>query len=288
MEKLGTIWKQNIYIADFLPTLADAAGIYLDIEGLQLDGLNLWSALKYGYERVEREILHNIDDVFGYVAYSKGKWKLVNGTTDDGLYDGYFGGRAPSADDEDPRSSDYAQLIRNTTVWRELQRHNFHLNKGQQDILTLRAAATVQCQLDPRKPTSLDMSTTSSENLTIGGIPMPNIAMECRPLEGPCLFDLDNDPCESRNLYNYGQNKYAKIIGQMWDRIDYFRQHAHPLNNQPSDPRSDPIHFNNEWTWWQDALEGNRVSNQSSRSQGSFSFSCICWLMVILCLPFMT
>ena len=144
MEKLGTIWKQPIYIADLLPTLAAAANIALDVNALKLDGLNLWSALKYGYEAVEREILHNIDDIFGYEVYSKGKWKFINGTTAEGMYDGWLSQRPENVSTEvDPRYKLYEELIKNSVVWQELQK--FSASPSTINITELRLSAAVQC-----------------------------------------------------------------------------------------------------------------------------------------------
>lgn len=227
---MGSIWQQTFYIADFLPTLASAVGIYLDIGSLKLDGLNLWSALKYGYERVEREILHNIDDIDNYVSYSKGKWKFINGTTQDGKYDDWLSKRIDNSS-WDPRSLNYEELIKNTTVWQNL--HNPNISPYMMNITKLRQAAAVKClEKDPA------------------------LLQKCEPLNGPCLFDLDNDPCEQNNLYDE-QHKNSKIVLEMLERVDILRQQVHPMNNKPADRRCDPINYNNEWTWWEDILEND-------------------------------
>lgn len=216
-------------MADLLPTLAAAAGINLDHDKLKLDGLNLWSALKYGYESVEREILHNIDDIFQYEVYSKGKWKFINGTTQEGLYDDWLSRRPNNSSQEDPRSTFYTELITTSSVWEELHKFN---STSDQSIRELRDLATIKCLY---------------ENSTEG--------VACNPLESPCLFDLDADPCEQQNLYEKYKN--SKILNDMLERIEYFRENAHPINNKPTDYRCDPANFGGEWTWWEDILEGN-------------------------------
>ncbi|XP_037939453.1 arylsulfatase B-like [Teleopsis dalmanni] len=238
-EKLGTVWKQRIYVADLLPTLAAAAGIYIN-ESIKLDGVNLWSALKYGYEAVEREIVHNIDDIDNYVSYFKGKWKFINGTTEEGIYDSWLGTR-PNHDDEiDNRSKDYENLIRNTTVWHNL--YEFNTNNGKASNITeLRLDAEVKCQ-----------NTSAIEVIT------------CNPLISPCLFDIDEDPCEQNNLYE--QFKNSKIVLELLERISYFREHAHEPNNKPADPLCDPKYYEYEWTWWQDVQEGNSAVRSTSIS----------------------
>lgn len=234
MEKLGTIWKQQCYIADLLPTLAAAAGITLDAS-LQLDGLNLWSTLKYGYESVEREIVHNIDNIFEYYSYMKGKWKLVQGSTEDGAYDSWYGKRP---DDEiDYRSANYEDVIRNTSVWHEL--NEFNADHYKIDITSLRQEAAVVCQYNDT-----------------------NIGIPCNPIDKTCLFDIESDPCEQNNLYE--QYMSSKFVQEMLKRIEYYSEHAHIPNNKPTDPRCDPKYYNYEWTWWEDGGIDSGASSLSS------------------------
>ncbi|XP_061401898.1 arylsulfatase B [Musca vetustissima] len=206
LEKLGTIWKQKIYIGDFLPTLASAANIHLDLEALKIDGLNLWPSLKYGYESVEREIMHNIDDIFNYEVYAKGKWKYINGTTLEGRFDTWLSQRPNDSSQIDPRFERYEELVKQSPVWKHL-----HAITGDKPIQLLehREHAMVRCQYED-----------SSQGVA------------CNPLEAPCLFDLDVDPCEQNNLYEKMKN--STIFASILERIAYFREHAH----------------NYEWTWW--------------------------------------
>ncbi|XP_068143020.1 arylsulfatase B isoform X2 [Drosophila tropicalis] len=233
-ERLGSVWKQRIYIGDLLPTLCAAAGISLE-PSLHLDGLNLWSALKYGYESVEREIVHSIDavDPQPHLAYMRGKWKIINGTTNFGQYDGWLGQRV--TDEVDPRSFYYDQLIRNTTVWQQLQ---LLADKPQQErnITELRQQAQILCPTTP-----------------------PAGAKPCMPLMTPCFFDIDVDPCEQNNLYDEYRN--TSIFLDLWERIEQYAKNAHPPNNKPADPKCDPRYYRNEWTWWQDEKSSSAGSS---------------------------
>lgn len=220
-ERLGSVWKQRFYIGDLLPTLAAAAEIQLNAS-LKLDGLNLWSALRYGYESVEREIVHNIDGLESYLAYTHGKWKIVNGTTNQGLYDGWLAERYSG--EMDPRAAHYEEVIRNTSVWQHLQRLRGDLPEV--NISSMRLEATVQCP---------EASATSKP---------------CLPLVAPCLFDIDEDPCERNNLFEAHRNE--SFVQELWQRIEQFQRTAREPGNKPADPKCDPRHFNNEWTWWQD------------------------------------
>ncbi|XP_039487630.1 arylsulfatase B [Drosophila santomea] len=222
-ERLGSVWKQQIYIGDLLPTLAAGAGISPD-PALHLDGLNLWSALKYGYESVEREIVHVIDEdvAMPHLSYTRGKWKVISGTTNQGLYDGWLGHRETS--EVDPRAAEYEELVRNTSAWRQLQQVSF----GERNISELRDQASIECP-----------------NTANGVTP-------CLPLEAPCLFDIEADPCERSNLY--AEYKNSTTFLDLWARIQQFAKQAHPPNNKPGDPDCDPRFYHNEWTWWQDEM----------------------------------
>uniref|UniRef100_W8B3Q6 Arylsulfatase B n=1 Tax=Ceratitis capitata TaxID=7213 RepID=W8B3Q6_CERCA len=233
VENLGIVWKQQLYIGDLLPTLAAAANIPLDTQQMQLDGLNLWSALKYGYDAVEREILHNIDDIYDYVSYGKGKWKFINGTTNNGTYDNWLGVRHNASDEEiDPRATHYEELIMNTTVWQQLSEINAHNALARVvNITGLREEAGIYC-----------LHANASDGVA------------CDPLLGPCLFDIDVDPCEQNNLYDTMSD--GKVVQEMLARIEHFRETQHPPNNKPLDPKCDPRLYNGEWTWWQDIQDG--------------------------------
>ena len=235
------MWKQRFYIGDLLPTLAAAAGIELNPK-LKLDGLNLWSALKYGYESVEREILHNIDDIFNYTSFTKGKWKLVNGTTNGGVYDYWLGvPRSTHANSIDPRSAHYTETIQNSTVWQYLSPFNAQ-TQGDSDIEQLRLESAVNCQfVEPN-----------------------NELAPCNASVAACLFDLDLDPCEQNNLFEKYEN--SSILQDMLERLQQLRSGSLPPLNKAADERANPALHNGEWTWWEEA-----------KSMGSKStlFSCL-------------
>lgn len=56
-----------------------------------LDGLNIWNALSTDITSERTEILHNIDDIYGNAAVTKGPWKVVKGTNYRGQWDSWYG-----------------------------------------------------------------------------------------------------------------------------------------------------------------------------------------------------
>lgn len=69
--------------------------------------MNLWNTLTSEVQSNRSSILHNIDDIFGNAALTIGKWKIVNGTTYDGRYDGWYGPQG----DRDPNTYSYNNLV---------------------------------------------------------------------------------------------------------------------------------------------------------------------------------
>ncbi|XP_053953483.1 arylsulfatase B isoform X1 [Anastrepha ludens] len=256
LENLGTVWKQQLYIADLLPTLAAAANIPLDTQQLKLDGLNLWSALKYGYDAVEREIVHNIDDIYNYVSYGKGKWKLINGTINNGLYDVWMGARNNASNDFDfdPRAAAYEEVIMNTTVWQQLA--GGALVQRNVNITKLREEAAIYC-----------LMANASQGVA------------CEPLSEPCLFDIDVDPCEQNNLYPAMSG--GKVVQELQKRVAHFRETAHAPNNKPLDMNSNPALHDGEWGCWEDADETDGVA-----ARMPFSVRAVLWACALLIFTF--
>jgi hypothetical protein len=60
-----------------------------------LDGVNLWTELSENKLSKRREILHNIDDIWGSASLMIDKWKLLQGTHYKGVWDSWYG---PSGD----------------------------------------------------------------------------------------------------------------------------------------------------------------------------------------------
>ena len=68
--------------------------------------MNAWDALISDQPSPRRTILHNIDDIYGNAALTMGKWKVLNYSTYDGQYDGWYG----PAGDRNPESYSYENL----------------------------------------------------------------------------------------------------------------------------------------------------------------------------------
>lgn len=131
--------------------------------------MNLWPALSDDTKSERTEILHNIDDINGSAALTVGEWKVHKGTNYKGIWDQWYGPagiRTPSAYN--------VNAVIQCPAGQALSQLN--LLPSVQNMRTLRDQAIIDC-------------TNNSTNGTI-----------CRPLEQPCLFNIQLDPCEQNNL----------------------------------------------------------------------------------------
>ncbi|XP_018562425.1 arylsulfatase B-like [Anoplophora glabripennis] len=220
LEKRGYINKQLIHVSDWLPTLYHAAGG--DVRDLgNIDGINQWDVISKNLTTTRTEILLNIDEFenqSGILGY-EGRYKLVNGTYRNGLYDQYYGetGRGP----ENPPYN--IQLIINSLANQAIQTIGDQSPLFPQDIFNMRRL--------------LDMSWCRDRNFT------PNFV--CR---GFCLFDIYSDPCETTNIVN--NPIYSDVFQNLQARLSEFYRQLVPQTNQPIDPRSNPRRANNTWWNW--------------------------------------
>lgn len=91
IEKKSRIANQTMHITDWLPTIYSAVGGDLSDLDTNLDGVSVWNALSTDTTSNRLEILHNIDDIYGNAAVTKGDWKVVKGTNYRGQWDNWYG-----------------------------------------------------------------------------------------------------------------------------------------------------------------------------------------------------
>lgn len=80
-----------------------------------MDGINQWTELSEDKPSTRQEILHNIDHIYGDASLLVYPWKVVNGTTYQGEWDGWYGPageRSPeSYNTDDVRNSDAGSIL---------------------------------------------------------------------------------------------------------------------------------------------------------------------------------
>ncbi|XP_073245668.1 arylsulfatase B-like [Porites lutea] len=76
----------------------------------------------------------------------------------------------------------------------------------------------------------------------------PSPPVECTEQAGPCLFDVEDDPCE---YVNQAKNN-PDLVNQMLQQLEKFKQTMVPPRNKPFDPKANPDNFGGVWSPWMD------------------------------------
>uniref|UniRef100_A0A1I8MGB3 Sulfatase N-terminal domain-containing protein n=1 Tax=Musca domestica TaxID=7370 RepID=A0A1I8MGB3_MUSDO len=221
LKNPGSIFHPPIYMADWLPTLAAAAEIELN---LPLDGLNLWPDLVDGVELFDpferqREIVHILDEIWNVTSYMRGQWKYIRGTTINGEYDRLLMQRDRNT--TDPRSLVYEKAIQSSMVSLSLRKYDC-IPLSKKKIQKFRSGAEIHCDHEEKEATPCDA--TREE----------------------CLYDLAKDPCEQHNLAS--QPGYESILQEFRERVESLRSTAVPPKTGGSLLNYDPSYHYCVWS----------------------------------------
>lgn len=164
----STVRKNLFHVSDFLPTLSTLAEADLQITDT-IDGIDL-SAMILEEEQPFRNEIVTTDNIFQISSLILNNYKLLIGTFVPlkGLPDTWLGSNASR---DHLNFDEYYHVVKHSTVGQLLKKYNIAVNK--KTMQRLRDELTVKC---------LGVKTT------------------CNLLVAPCLFDIDNDPCEEVNL----------------------------------------------------------------------------------------
>lgn len=207
-----------VHTSDLLPTLGTAAGI--DVERDGLDGINQWPTISFGLPSARFEIVNNIDTMVGFSSYTFGSYKIVDGTSSNGMYDGWLGD--PGRNAVHTSSFTYATNVLQSTASRairSIQRKKHHLTVKK--IILLRKEATVKCFKTKKN--------------------------HCDLLSGPCLFNIIKDPCEQNDIAELQPLKMKFMEHQ----LEEWTFKAVRSRRKPADPACNPANFNGTWNFWQ-------------------------------------
>jgi hypothetical protein len=191
----------------------------------KIDGVNQWPSLMENNNAIIRSgMLLNIGDLDDMEAIIDGKYKLIKSTTQHGVYDGFYGedGRGltdPPYDDAGVITSPVSKAINSFHGKTSTNEHRL-----KERIKEIRMKATVNCGVNRRH--------------YIGG-------PYCRYY---CLFDLEEDPCETNNLVS----KHPNITESLRKKLEQLKSEMVPELTRPVDRDSNPSFFNNTWVCWLD------------------------------------
>lgn len=198
-----------MYITDILPTMAAAANIKFNLD--RLDGVNQWRTITDDEPSTRKEILYNIEPVFGFSAIVNDGWKLVNGSVNLNNTN-WFGSSGENANLTMER---YIDIVLNSETAANLPKLSENVIK----------------ELYEKSITKCD---------TIS--PVTN----CNSKESPCLFNIIEDPCERNNLADIFPEKVQFLSLRLSKHVSEMI----PTRRKPSDPNCDPEFHNLTWTWW--------------------------------------
>ncbi|XP_050679901.1 arylsulfatase I isoform X1 [Leptidea sinapis] len=208
LAKIPRVATQRIHIVDWLPTLLTAAGVNVS-SLLQLDGLDQWATLSNDLKSQRSTVLHNIDDIFGSASLTVDQWKIHVGTNYNGAWDGWYG-------PEERKGTYNVESVVNSTAAKAIQQ--LKLMPNPQTIIELRDASKVMCgNVEP---------------------------ISCKPLISPCLFNIEQDPCERRNLASLE----SEVLNRLLEELDKLNRTAVPPNNKEIDSRGDPKYWGRTFT----------------------------------------
>lgn len=213
------VFDGYFHTSDVLPTLASACGIKIN----KVDGFDQWKVLVNGGKSPRHEVINGMDNIRGFSSIISDKWKIVNGTSLNGLYDDYLGNIV----DVSLSNESYANLVLSSKTGKAI--NAFTSSRSE--------------RLTPKKIQNL------RKNLRISCNEQENPIIACKPLESPCLFNIIEDPCERKNLASI----YPQSLKNMQQRLSEVVRVALPVRRTfISDPRSDPELHEGNWDWYGD------------------------------------
>lgn len=213
----GVVRNQLMHNTDLFVTLTKLAGVRLE-PWLKLDGVDQWNVINNGGPQIRFEVV-NIDDVLGFGSYIILNYKFVNGSSSNGVYDGWLASTNRHGGSSD---ATYAQSVINSMASQAIMSVQKKNSLSADKIFKLRREASVRCTNDVTKT-------------------------PCDVTKAPCLFDIFDDPCEENNL---AQSKPV-LFEALKTRYAIIRTNVVPSRRKPSDPACDPSNFNGTWSWWQ-------------------------------------
>lgn len=226
-----TPYSNLLHISDWAPTLLSAVDNVLHIshrirterrqEADLMEGISHWEALTAKEEDIvlppRDDMLLNVDDVIGHSGIRVGRWKYVEGFHENGSQDGHVG--APS------RGDDYPAYDAEATA-RAARRLGLDAALSAGDVLSTQESAKISC---------------NGLQDELGSPACPNA----------CLFDLEQDPCEMRDL----SLVHPEMLHSLRARLQALRERSAEQLNQPVDPQADPSLHGGVWAPWLDGQE---------------------------------
>ncbi|CAH1647208.1 unnamed protein product [Spodoptera littoralis] len=204
-------WDGYMHVTDWLPTLLSAAGVKPPPD---IDGIDHWKNINSNLPS-ERQTMFEIDDTSEYASAIYGDYKLVTGDVDKG-YGIHQGNNLTGIIGKPPS---YVKAILDSTMYRVLDSIGLTFNTAN---LSLRNNTTIKCD--------------------VSSVPL------CHPSkETSCLFNIKEDPCETRDLSATYPDLVLRMQAQLEQEVKKTIFRKGPVFR---DPLSAPSRFNYTWDVW--------------------------------------
>ena len=220
-----------MHVTDWLPTILSAAKYDMDKLPLKLDGMDFWQVLSTKEASSPRtDFLYNIDKKTKNSALRIWNWKIIEGHTYGGAWDGWY----------PPWQLENAG--------RDLGENHTYMDGNLNDVAVEPApSALFNTDLPSILQKSLQRDVHSGSPVVVKcGQRPPNATTNCQPTKAPCLFDLDSDPCEFNNV----AARRPEVVESMMQRLDLYSKTAVPPRNKPQDPKGLPANNHGAWVPW--------------------------------------
>ncbi|XP_075235272.1 arylsulfatase B-like [Lycorma delicatula] len=248
--KPSSIYKNLFHMVDWLPTLFVAAGG--DISQLNgVDGVNQWESLVNNQKLNEK----NLD---------KGKRNLLLDITGN----------------NEAVISDHWKLIRNNEKSLLSFANNYYGTNGTGEGIPEYNITNVM--LSPTGKSLNSLMTVNKQNNFENKINYnkenrflelrKENAIECRNTESVslescyntyCLFNLENDPCETHNMIDNEKNKFYELR----DLLNNYRKDIVKSEKKNFDEHAHPKYWNNYWSpWINDTTENNSGNKNCNKN----------------------
>lgn len=100
----------------------------------------------------------------------------------------------------------------------------------------------------------------------------------CDPSQSPCLFHIDDDPCELWNV----ADREPEQVKRLSDLIFELNRTALPTMSRLRHPEGFPRNWGNLWTTWEDMLLEKMSDAQKSSSSDEISSTNLIFIMIFL------
>ncbi|XP_033312190.1 arylsulfatase B-like [Bombus bifarius] len=220
LQKAARVSNELVHITDWLPTLYSAAGGDPN-DLVKIDGFDQWRLLSEGRGGGRDKILLNIDEAVKTEGAIYSRFKLLRGTNKNSYYDGYYGDSGKTLE----TLPTYTDIVMKSTVSESLTYHLGGPVTQPSTMVRLRQDATVQC--------NVNFTYYRRQMLT-----------PCNVTE--CLFDIVNDPCETRNI----AKTYVRIARDLNYHLEEYSRYLKKQMEKPIDWLADPRIRNDTWGPW--------------------------------------